>query len=85
MSPQLLGNSQKFSVLPARSTWAVRETKDEKCGLSEIQMAEMSGASEKSHLARQVCPKQLDWQEVNFKITMINKSNEKRGKDKMGT
>ena len=48
-------------------------------------MAEMSGASEKSHLARQVCPKQLDWQEVNFKITMINKSNEKRGKDKMGT
>jgi len=46
MSPQLLGSSQKFSILPAWSTWAAREIKDEKCGLSEIQMAEMSGASE---------------------------------------
>lgn len=85
MSPQLLGSSQKLSVLPAQSTRAVRETRDEKCGLSEIQMAEMSGASEKNHLARRVCPKQLDWQEVNFKIMMINKSNKKRGKDKMVT
>ena len=40
-------------------------------------MAEMSGAREKSHLAHRVCPKQLDGQEVNFKITMINKANKK--------
>ena len=76
MSPQLLGSPQKVSVLPAQSAWAVRETK-ETCRLSEIQMAEMSGAREKSHLARRVCPKQLDGQEVNFKITMINKANKK--------
>ena len=42
-------------------------------------MAEMSRASEKSHLACLLCPnKQLDWQEANFKITMINKSKKEK-------
>lgn len=41
-------------------------------------MAEMSRASKKSHLAYLVCPKQLNWQEANFKITMINKFKGKK-------